>query len=771
MKKIYKIKGMHCASCAQTIERSVKKIEGVADANVNFASEKLFVDSPDAIDDAMVAAAVKQVGYEVRMADTEPTMHHDHMTMVHDDMAGMSGMNMSHGEHTEHDHAKMESDAEIKALKIKLVLGAIASVVAIVLSFGGAAVAFVPKNLSLIILLAVATPVEFWVGAQFWRGSYYEFKNLRPGMDSLVVVGTGSAYAFSVLIALVNLVPELHASSLIKFEPYFDVAVVVTTFIIFGKFLEARAKGSASEAIKKLLKLQAKTAHLVGEDGHTKDVPIEAVTIGNILFVKQGEKIPVDGVIVDGAASIDESMVTGESLPVDKKEADQVIGATINQSGVFKMKATKIGADTFLARIIRIVEEAQASKAPIQKLADQVTQVFVPVVMMVAVITFIIWAVFGPQPWLTYALVNFVAVLVVACPCALGLATPIAVITGTGKGAEHGIIIRNAQSLEVAGKINAIVMDKTGTITKGMPSVTGITSFSGMEDNLLLKISASLGKNTTHPLDVAIIGKAQADRVVLDTVSDFSETAGKGIRGKIGDVTYLLGNKKLLEDQHIEVHSDVLGKSEKLERQGETVLFLADDKDVLGMISISDTLKESAHDAVAKLKQLGIEVWMITGDNERTAHAIAAKVGIEYVLASVLPEQKSQKVKELQDQGKIVAMVGDGINDAPALTQANIGIAIGTGTDIAIESAGITLVSGDPMGVYNAVLLSRNTLKNIKQNLFWAYAYNIALIPVAAGILYPFDGVLLNPILAGVAMAFSSLSVVLNSLRLKRLTF
>lgn len=766
MKKIFKIKGMHCASCASTIERAVKKVDGVADANVNFASEKLFVDCHQDVDEGVIAEAVKKTGYEALPNDTTMNMrHHDHADMAHE---GMDHMQMGGGL-VEHDHAKMESDAEIRTLKIKFVFGAVASIIALALSFGGAYVAFISKQLNLLILLVLATPVEFWVGAQFWRGTYYEFKNLRPGMDSLVAIGTGAAYFFSAAIAVVNLVPELRASSLIKFEPYFDVSVVVTTFIVLGKFLEARAKGSASEAVKKLLKLQAKTAHRVEPDGSIKDIDIHDVQIGDVLFVKVGEKVPVDGIIVEGAVSLDESMVTGESLPVDKKESDEVIGSTIDKSGVFKMRATKVGKDTFLAQIIRIVEEAQASKAPIQKLVDKITQVFVPIVMGVAVLTFIMWAVFGPQPWLTYALVNFIAVLVIACPCALGLATPIAVITGTGKGAEHGVIIRNAQSLEFAGKIDTIVLDKTGTITKGEPSVTGISSFSDLADKDILKLAASLGKNTTHPLDTAVITKAEDERIPLESVTEFSEIAGKGLTGKIGDTFYLLGNRRLLEDNGIGVAEDVTKKGEASELRGETALFFADDKNVLGIISVADTLKASAKESVAKLKELGVEVWMITGDNERTAKAIAEKVGIDNILASVLPEQKSQKIKELQEQGRIVAMVGDGINDAPALTQANIGIAIGTGTDIAIESAGITLVSGDPMGVYNAILLSRNTLRNIKQNLFWAYAYNIALIPVAAGILYPVNGLLLNPILAGAAMAFSSLSVVLNSLRLKRL--
>lgn len=745
---------MDCASCAKTIERAVKKVDGVANANVNFASEKLFVESQSEINDKKIVEAVEKVGYKAAPSNTS----HDHMDMAHGE-----------GSHGEHDHAKMEGDAEIRTLKRKVVFGVVVSVITLILSFGGGHLPAISKNTSLLILLILATPVEFWVGKQFWRGAYYEFRNLSPGMDSLVALGTGAAYFFSAAVALANLIPGFGSSQLIKFEPYFDVAVVVTTFIILGKYLEAKAKGSASEAIKKLLKLQAKTAHLVDEKGNLKDMGINEVKVKDILFVKQGEKVPVDGIVVDGWASIDESVVTGESLPVDKQMGDKVIGGTLNKSGVFKMEALKIGKDTFLSQIIKIVEQAQASKAPIQKLADKITQVFVPVVLAVAVVTFFIWTFFGPEPWLTYALVNAVAVLVVACPCALGLATPVAIITGTGKGALNGIIVRNAQSLELAGRIDTVVLDKTGTITKGEPSVTDLVAFGGLSKGKVLTIAASLSMNSTHPLDKAITTKAKSEDVVLSKTSNFSESAGKGISAEINGAKYLLGNKKLLSDNRVVLDETAAHKVEQFENLGETSMILADHQKVLGIISIADTIKESAKESVRKLRELGVEVWMITGDNEKTAKAVAEKVGIVEVLASVLPAEKSNKIKELQAKGRVVAMVGDGINDAPALAQADIGIAIGTGTDIAIESAGITLVSGDPLGAYKAILLSRNTLKNIKQNLFWAYAYNMILIPVAAGALYPFYGVLLNPILAGAAMAFSSLSVVLNSLRLKRL--
>jgi len=774
MKKTFQIKGMDCASCAAAIEHSVKKIDGVKNANVNYASGKLFVDLEKEINDQEIKEAVKRTGYEVIPGGDHASMGHEQMDHSKMDYGQMSHKEkeMNHDGHgEEHDHAKMLSEAETKTLKNKFWFGTIASLVILILSFGKSYIGFIPKNFNLALLIILATPVEFWVGKQFWRGAYFELKNFRPGMDSLVVFGTGAAYFFSVVVAIFNIVPAFNNFFIAQFEPYFDVAVVVITFIVLGKVLEAKAKGSASEAIKKLLKLQAKTAHHIMPDGSIHDIDINNVKVGDILLVKQGEKIPVDGVIFEGATSIDESMVTGESLPVDKKEGDKVIGATINKSDLFKMKAMKIGKDTFLSQIIKIVEEAQASKAPIQKLADKITGVFVPIVIVVAIITFVIWMIFGPEPRFVYALINAVAVLVVACPCALGLATPIAVITGTGKGAENGIIIRNAGSLETAGKINAVVLDKTGTITKGEPAITDIIVADKLSEKEVLQIVASLDQNSTHPIGKAVVLKAKDENIKLKLVSQFSTILGKGVKGKIENQEYIFGSKKMIGDYQVDFSTQLMNSIEELEKQGKTVLILSDTKNILGIVAIADTLKETAKETVDKLKKLGTDVWMITGDNERTARAIAEQVGIKNVLASVLPEQKSQKVKELQDKGFIVAMVGDGINDAPALIQADIGIAIGTGTDIAIESAGITLVSGDPVGVYKAILLSRKTLKNIKQNLFWAYAYNIALIPVAAGVLYPAFKLLLNPILAGAAMAFSSLSVVLNSLRLKRIKF
>ena len=760
MKKAFDISGMDCVSCAKSIERAVKKLENVKDVNVSFAAGKMFVEHDKEIDKNKIIETVEKTGYRASLSETEKEMDHSHMD--HGKQDGSSGEN-----HGEHDHAKAESESQITSLRNKFIFGALVSAIVLFLSFGGKAASFVPSQLSLIAMLLLAIPVEFWVGKQFWRGMYYEFKNLSPGMDSLVALGTGAAFFFSAAIAVVRLVPQFTGFLLAGFEPYFDAAVVVITLIILGKYLEAKAKGSASEAIKKLLTLQAKTAHRIDENGNIHDMDVMMVKIGDVLLVKQGEKVPVDGIITEGSASLDESMVSGESLPVDKKEGDKVIGATINKSGLFKMKALNVGSETFLAQIIKTVEEAQASKAPIQRLADKITEIFVPIVITVAIGTFVAWIFLGPSPRLAYAFVNAVAVLVVACPCALGLATPIAVITGTGKGAQKGIIIRNAQALEVAGKTNIVVLDKTGTITSGQPEATDIVPHLSSGPEFVLQIAASLSRNSTHPLDSAIVRKAESLGIKYLMVNEFQAISGKGIIGIVGGKKYYLGNRKLISDANIGL-DDIEKIIDRLEEGGKTALILADKNGPKGIIGIADTIKKGAQETVSRIKDMGIAVWMITGDNERAARHIAKEVGIENVLAGVLPEQKSLKIKELQQKGAVVAMVGDGINDAPALTQADIGIAIGTGTDIAIESAGITLVSGDPSGIYKSIVLSRKTLSNIKQNLFWAYAYNVILIPVAAGALYPLFGILLNPILAGGAMAFSSLSVVLNSLRLKR---
>ncbi len=777
-KKTFIVRGMDCASCALTIERALKEMPELESANVNYATEKAVIESAGTVDSGKIISAVKdKTGYEL-VEEIPSGGHGGHP---------MSGMDMSDGAGG-HDHAKMLKEEEIRLLWKKFFVGAIVSAAIVILSLpdyfiGGADI--LPKTSRFFLMLILATPVEFWVGRQFWSSTWASLKRGNVSMDTLVSLGTGAAY-FSGLAVTYLEIAQIKTS--VALDVYFDVAVVVITLVILGKYLEAKAKGSASEAIKKLLKLQAKTAHFLHEGKHEMDVPVEQIKTGDLLRVKPGEKIPVDGILVDGAGTIDESMVTGESLPVDKKEGDAVIGATINKNTSFIMRATKVGKDSFLAQIVAMVESAQASRAPIQKLADLVVSYFVPVVLVISALTFGAWFFFGPDSSaLSFALVNAIAVLVVACPCAMGLATPTSIMVGTGKAAEHGVIIRDAEALEVAGKINSVVLDKTGTITKGEPSVTDVIVFSNGNESEVVRYAASLEKLSEHPIAQSIVAYAASlgassshplDKAVKAAAGDdvfpvknFKAVPGYGIEGdlelKTGSKKFYFGNLSMMKEKGIDTRA-FQPQMEGLEREGKTLLLLADEKNFLGIIAVADTIKSTAVEAVKKLKKLGLEIWMITGDNERTADAIAKTVGIEKVMARVLPQDKASKIKLLQEQGKKVAMVGDGINDAPALTQADVGIAIGTGTDIAIESADITLVSGDPMGIVNAILISRKTLVNIRQNLFWAFIYNIVLIPVAAGTLWPYYGILLNPILAGGAMAFSSLSVVLNSLRLKR---
>lgn len=761
-KKIFIVRGMDCASCALTIERALKNMPELSSANVNYATEKAVVESNGVIDSQEIISKIKdKTGYEL-VEERQNSGHGGH---------GMENMEMS-GEMEGHDHAKMLKEEEIKKLWNKFSAGAVLSIIIIFLSlpdYFPFISDFLPKSARFFLLMILATPVEFIVGKQFWTSSWASLKRWDVNMDTLVALGTGAAYFSGLAVTFLEI---SDFKSAVVLDVYFDVAALVTTLVILGKYLEAKAKGSASEAIKKLLKLQAKTAHLLHEGKHEMDIPIEKVVSGDILIVKPGEKIPVDGIIVEGVATLDESMVTGESLPIDKKEGDEVIGATINKTSSFKMKVTKVGKDSFLSQIVAMVEAAQASRAPIQKLADLVVSYFVPIVLFISVATFAVWMISGSNSALSFALVNSIAVLVVACPCAMGLATPTSIMVGTGKAAEHGVIIRDAEALELAGRINAVVLDKTGTITKGEPSVTDVIAFSDNSEEQVVQYAASLEKLSEHPIAQSIVAYAAEKNGKLYPVKNFKAIPGYGIEGDVSALTgnkrFYFGNSAFLNLKSID-YRFAEKQMEKLERDGKTLLLLADEKELLGIIAVADTIKPTAKEAVQKLKNLGLEIWLITGDNERTADAIAAMVGIDKVMARVLPQDKAEKIKILQAQGKMVAMVGDGINDAPALTQADVGIAIGTGTDIAIESADITLVSGDPLGIANAVIISRKTLINIKQNLFWAFIYNILLIPVAAGVLWPIWGILLNPIFAGAAMAFSSLSVVLNSLRLKRL--
>jgi Cu+-exporting ATPase len=582
-------------------------------------------------------------------------------------------------------------------------------------------------------------------------------------MNTLIAVGTSAAYIYSITATFFPSVFEVKGY---EAHVYFDTAAAIIVLILLGRLLEARARGHTSEAIKKLIGLQAKTARVV-RDGAEVDVPIEDVEVGDVIVVRPGEKIPVDGVIKEGYSSVDESMITGESIPAEKNAGDTVIGATINKTGSFKFEAAKVGRDTMLSQIINMVQEAQGSKPPIARLADLIAAYFVPTVIGIATLTFIIWFFFGPEPALTYAVLNFIAVLIIACPCALGLATPTSIMVGTGKGAENGILIRGGESLETAHKINAIVFDKTGTLTKGEPEVTDILAGEGSTERDIVFYAASSEKGSEHPLGEAIVKRAAEMGVSLEDPKDFKAVPGHGIKAQVGGKGVLLGNEALMRDESVSL--DNLGeKAEVLALEGKTPMFVAIDGKAAGIISVADTLKEGSTDAVKRLHDLGIEVVMLTGDNKRTGEAIAREVGIDRVLAEVLPDQKAEEVKKLQAEGKVVAMVGDGINDAPALAQADVGIAIGTGTDVAMEASDITLIKGELNGVVTAIQLSKATLRNIKQNLFWAFAYNTILIPVAAGVLYPVWGILLSPIFAAFAMGMSSVTVVTNALRLRK---
>jgi Cu+-exporting ATPase len=613
------------------------------------------------------------------------------------------------------------------------------------------------------VLWALATPVQFVIGWQFYKGAWGAFKHRSADMNTLIVVGTSAAYLYSVTATLF---PSFFEAGGIKPHVYFDTSALIIVLILFGRLLEARAKGQTSDAIKKLMGLQPKTAR-VNRDGKEIDIPVEEVLVGDIITMRPGEKIPVDGIIREGKSAVDESMITGESVPVKKNPGSEVIGATINKTGSFKFQATKVGKDTALAQIIKLVQDAQGSKAPIQRLADVISGYFVPIVISLAITTFVIWFNFGPIPSLTFALLNFVAVMIIACPCALGLATPTAVMVGTGKGAENGILIKGGESLETAHKLDTIVFDKTGTLTKGEPEVTDIIAINGFSEKEILKYAACAEKNSEHPLAEAIIKRAEEKEIELFDPEQFNAIEGHGIEASIDGKEILLGNAKLMRDRQIEI-KNLEAKAEAIAQDGKTPIYISLTGRAAGLIGVADTLKESSVHAVSKLRKMGLEVIMLTGDNRRTAEAIARKAGIDDVLPEVLPEDKVHEIKKLQSGGRRVAMVGDGINDAPALAQADIGIAIGSGTDVAMEASDITLIKGDLSGVVSAIELSKKTIRIIKQNLFWAFFYNTAGIPIAAGVLYPFFGILLNPIFASLAMAFSSVSVVSNSLRLRR---
>jgi len=738
---ILPIQGMSCASCVQRIETALLKAPGVLSASVNFAVQRATISYVAGVSQpADFRRAIEEAGYRVPEAARASTW---------EDTKGTA------------------EDEEILLLRTKLLVGAALSLPVLVGSFPDW-FPWAPAVLSNpLLLLLLTTPVQFWVGWQFHRGFWASLKHRTADMNTLVSIGTNAAYFYSLALTFF---PHAISPRGMMVMPYYDTAAILITLIIFGRWLEAKAKGRTSEAIRRLVGLQARTARVI-RAGREEDIPIEEVRVSDVVLVRPGEKVPVDGVIREGRSALDESMLTGESLPVEKGPGDPVVGATLNKTGSFTFEAIKVGRETVLAQIVRLVEQAQGSKAPIQRLVDKVAGVFVPIVLVIAAATFGVWLLFGPEPSFLFALSNFVAVLVIACPCALGLATPTSIMVGTGKGAEFGILIKNADSLERAHQVRAIVFDKTGTLTEGRPSVTDIvvsreSSVHGSEKELL-RLAASAEKGSEHPLGGAIVDRAKTEGLQFAAPEEFKAIPGYGVRALVEGKEILVGNLRLMKERGVEMFG-MDGQADTLAAGGKTPMLVAADGRLLGIVAVADTLKAHSKGAVSALRRMGIDVVMITGDNRRTAEAIARQVGIDRVLAEVLPEHKAVEVRKLQAQGGPVAMVGDGINDAPALAQADVGIAVGSGTDVAIEAADITLIGGDLRKVVTAIELSKRTMRNIKENLFWAFAYNVLLIPVAAGVLYPFFGVLLSPVLAGAAMALSSVTVVSNSLRLRR---